>query len=95
MADDLVVGADVPDHIRNGVQLHYLAVDDRVVGQVLEAEANEIKVADLPVKLNHLDRTRTDIQTGNAFLFTEQHYFFSLLCGRGAAEAFWIRQCFF
>ena len=83
----LVVGAYVADHVRNRVQLHDLTVDDRVVGQILEAEAYEIQVADLSVKLNHFDRTRTDIQTGNAFLFTEQHYFFSLLSGRAAGAS--------
>jgi hypothetical protein len=41
---DLKVGADVLDNIGNDIELHYLAVNDSIVGQVLVAEGNQTKL---------------------------------------------------
>ena len=76
----LMVGADALYDIGDDVQLHDLTVDDRVARKIFEAEADQVQVVELAFELDHLDRTGTDVQTGNAFLFTEHALFFAPLC---------------
>src|SRR5258708_30105756 len=74
----LMICTNALDNIRDDVQLHNLAVDDRIARQIFKTEADQIKAVQLAVKLDHFYRTRTDIKTGHTFLFTE-HYFSSSL----------------
>jgi hypothetical protein len=76
---NLVIVRDILNYLGNYIQFHDLPVDDRVVGQILVSEGDQIKIVYLAVQFDHFDRARTDIQAGNAFLFTEAHYFLLLL----------------
>jgi len=86
---DAEVAADALDTIGNNVQLHYLAVDDRIVRKILITERDQAKLARFAVKFDHLYRTRTDVQTGHTFLFTEHYFSCSLV---GTLGAFFIEK---
>jgi hypothetical protein len=76
---DVMVVAHVLDHFGNRVQLHNLSVDNRVVGKIFKSQTDQTQIVHFAFELDHFDRTRTDVQTGNAFLFTEQHFLFTPL----------------
>src|SRR5258705_8014962 len=60
---NLVLGEYVGDNIRDVIQLHNLAVHDRVRLQVLVSHAYELEAAPLTLQFHGLDRTGTDVQT--------------------------------
>src|SRR4029079_8278214 len=80
---DAVIDAQISDHVRNRVQLHDLAVDDRIARKIFKSEIHQAEVVAFTFEFDHLDRARSDIQTGDAFLLTEQHLFCSLFSKSG------------
>ncbi len=78
----LMIAADVLDHVGNGVQLHDLAVDDRIVGKILEAEADQAQIADLPssstilTELEPMSRPATLFFLPNSIIFSAPYLAF-------------------
>src|SRR5262249_44636018 len=62
---DLVIVTDVLDDIRNDVQLHDLAVNYGVAGQIFKSKPHEVQIICISTEFDHLDRARADIQSGN------------------------------
>jgi hypothetical protein len=64
-----VFAEDVSDDVGDVVELHDLAVNNRVSLQVLESEIEKRETGALATKLNRFHRTRSDIET-NEVLFS-------------------------
>jgi hypothetical protein len=64
---------DARNNIGDVVELHDLAINNGIRLKVFEPQVDELETAALPLKLNRLDRARTDIKA-NEILLT--HTFF-------------------
>src|ERR1051325_109128 len=70
---DLVLVEDVRDHVGDVVELHDLAVDDRVSLKVLEAEVEKLEGVSLFGELNGFHGTGADVET-NEVLFSRAFF---------------------
>src|SRR5687768_16557920 len=89
---DLMIDADTLDHVGYDVKLHDLAVNDRIAGQILESQADQVKIIRLAAQFDHLDRAGAYVQARNALLFTEHLFCCSLI--RVRSDARWKKRKF-
>lgn len=63
-------------HVRDIIELHDLAVDDRVRLEVLETEVQQLKTVALPLKFNGLYGTGTNVESYEALFRLFEHNLF-------------------
>ncbi len=63
-------------HVRDIIELHNLAVDNRVRLEVLESKVQQLKAVALFLKFNCLYGTRTDVESYEALFDLFEHNLF-------------------
>jgi hypothetical protein len=68
-----VLAEDVRDHVGDVVELHDLAIDDRVGLEVFESEVEKLEGTSLFTELNRFHGTGADVET-NEVLFSRAFF---------------------